>query len=145
VPTAVALTLGFLAGLPAASATPHTQAPAKAGSRPDPGFTPAERQAAVAQAAADSAQTGRELKLGNKEALVVKDVARDADGTEHVRYERTYAGLPVIGGDLVVHQSSGRSVRRTGARRGPRRSPAGLRTFARSGRARCRRLRGRRP
>ena len=110
-PTAVALTLGFLAGLPAASATPHTQAPAKAASRPDPGFTPAERQAAVAQASSDSAQTARELKLGSKEALVVKDVARDTDGTEHVRYERTYAGLPVIGGDLVVHRSSGRSVR----------------------------------
>lgn len=29
---------------------------------------------------------------------------RDADGDTHVRLERTYRGLPVIGGDLVVHQ-----------------------------------------
>lgn len=29
---------------------------------------------------------------------------RDADGATHVRLDRTYRGLPVIGGDLVVHQ-----------------------------------------
>ena len=32
----------------------------------------------------------------------------DADGTEHVRLERTHAGLPVIGGDVVVHSRAGR-------------------------------------
>jgi Zn-dependent metalloprotease len=32
----------------------------------------------------------------------------DADGTEHVRFDRTYAGLPVIGGDVVVHSRQGR-------------------------------------
>ena len=31
----------------------------------------------------------------------------DADGTEHVRFARTYAGLPVIGGDVVVHSRNG--------------------------------------
>ena len=29
----------------------------------------------------------------------------DADGTTHTRMARTYDGLPVLGGDLVVHQS----------------------------------------
>ncbi|RNL79789.1 M4 family metallopeptidase [Nocardioides marmorisolisilvae] len=29
----------------------------------------------------------------------------DADGTSHVRLQRTYRGLDVVGGDLVVHQS----------------------------------------
>lgn len=29
----------------------------------------------------------------------------DADGTRHVRLDRTYRGLPVRGGDLVVHQA----------------------------------------
>ena len=47
----------------------------------------------------------RQLRLGAKQDLVVKDVQRDVDGVEHVRYERTYAGLPVVGGDLVVHQT----------------------------------------
>jgi zinc metalloprotease ZmpA len=34
-------------------------------------------------------------------------VLRDADGTEHVRFDRTYEGLPVIGGDFVVHSRGG--------------------------------------
>ncbi|MFC9292026.1 M4 family metallopeptidase, partial [Streptomyces sp. NPDC057052] len=48
--------------------------------------------------------------LGTRERLVVKDVVQDADGTTHTRYERTYAGLPVLGGDLVVHLRSGRTT-----------------------------------
>jgi Zn-dependent metalloprotease len=32
-----------------------------------------------------------------------RDVVLDADGTEHVRFDRFYAGLPVLGGDVVVH------------------------------------------
>ena len=39
---------------------------------------------------------------------LARDVIVDADGTEHVRFDRTYAGLPVIGGDLVVHSRNGR-------------------------------------
>jgi Zn-dependent metalloprotease len=31
----------------------------------------------------------------------------DRDGTEHVRFNRTYRGLPVIGGDFVVHSKNG--------------------------------------
>lgn len=112
-----ALVLGSLAGTtPAGASTPSTSTATTAGaakapgSRPDPSFTPQQRRAAVAAASADRSQTARELKLGSQEALVVKDVQRDTDGTEHVRYERTYAGLPVIGGDLVVHETPGRSV-----------------------------------
>ncbi|MFJ8631230.1 M4 family metallopeptidase [Streptomyces sp. NPDC093568] len=33
----------------------------------------------------------------------VRDVIVDADGTQHVRYDRTYHQLPVLGGDFVVH------------------------------------------
>jgi len=32
---------------------------------------------------------------------------RDADGSTHVRLQRTFQGLPVVGGDLVVHQGPG--------------------------------------
>ncbi|MFI6566750.1 M4 family metallopeptidase [Streptomyces sp. NPDC050534] len=65
----------------------------------------AARTSLVQKAQADIAQTARKIGLGAKEKLVVKDVVRDADGTVHTRYERTYAGLPVLGGDLVVHTS----------------------------------------
>ncbi|CAM5268609.1 Peptidase M4 OS=Streptomyces antimycoticus OX=68175 GN=SSPO_035660 PE=3 SV=1 [Streptomyces antimycoticus] len=34
--------------------------------------------------------------------------SRTRDGTAHARYERTYAGLPVLGGDLVVDGATGR-------------------------------------
>ncbi|MFI0729944.1 M4 family metallopeptidase [Streptomyces sp. NPDC021225] len=51
------------------------------------------------------------LGLGAKEKLVVKDVVRDADGTVHTRYDRTYDGLPVLGGDLIVHKSASGTVK----------------------------------
>ena len=68
--------------------------------------------------AADPSPTGRALELLRSHApaakssvhdqYVARDVVVDGDGTEHVRFDRTYAGLPVIGGDLVVHSRDGR-------------------------------------
>ena len=56
-----------------------------------------------------SVQAGQALGLGREEQLVVKDVITDADGSTHVRYNRTFKGLRVIGGDLVSHRDqSGR-------------------------------------
>jgi Zn-dependent metalloprotease len=66
-------------------------------------LTPGQRAALLKTANDNSAATAKSLSLGSKEKLVVKDVLKDADGTVHTRYERTYAGLPVLGGDLVVH------------------------------------------
>ncbi len=64
------------------------------------------RTSLIQEQQADAAGTAQDIGLGAKEKLVVKDVVKDADGSVHTRYERTYAGLPVLGGDLVVHQSS---------------------------------------
>ncbi|WP_406483191.1 M4 family metallopeptidase [Streptomyces sp. NBC_01615] len=61
------------------------------------------RVAAIKSAQADAVSTAGELGLGAQEKLVVRDVVKDANGTVHTRYERTYAGLPVLGGDLVTH------------------------------------------
>ncbi|MET9453116.1 M4 family metallopeptidase [Streptomyces cinerochromogenes] len=63
----------------------------------------AARTTLLQHAQADAAGTAHAIGLGAKEKLVVKDVVKDADGTLHTRYERTYAGLPVLGGDLIVH------------------------------------------
>ncbi|MFD8379701.1 M4 family metallopeptidase [Streptomyces sp. NPDC059679] len=60
---------------------------------------------------ATKADTAKALGLGAKEKLVVKDVVRDADGTVHTRYERTYDGLPVLGGDLIVHESANNKIK----------------------------------
>ncbi|MGJ5753250.1 Zn-dependent metalloprotease [Streptomyces puniciscabiei] len=68
------------------------------------------RVSLIQKAQADADRTAQQLGLGAKEKLVVKDVVKDVDGTVHTRYERTYAGLPVLGGDLVVHTAkSGRT------------------------------------
>ncbi|MHA5052142.1 M4 family metallopeptidase [Streptomyces sp. SD15] len=66
-------------------------------------LTPAQHTALLKSASKKTTATADSLGLGAKEKLVVKDVVKDQDGTLHTRYERTYAGLPVLGGDLVVH------------------------------------------
>ncbi|MGW7244519.1 M4 family metallopeptidase [Streptomyces sp. NPDC054804] len=65
-------------------------------------LSPSQRAELLRDATAEKAATARSIGLGTKEKLVVKDVVKDADGTVHTRYERTYAGLPVLGGDLIV-------------------------------------------
>ncbi|MFE6777966.1 M4 family metallopeptidase [Streptomyces sp. NPDC057702] len=68
-------------------------------------LTPAKRAELLREADATKAATAKTLGLGAQEKLLVKDVSQDADGTTHTRYERTYAGLPVLGGDLVVQET----------------------------------------
>ncbi|MDX2606146.1 M4 family metallopeptidase [Streptomyces caniscabiei] len=74
-------------------------------------LTPAARTALIKEADAATPETADEIGLGAKEELVVRDVLKDADGTVHTRYERTYGGLPVLGGDLVVHESKAGDIR----------------------------------
>ena len=88
------------------SSTIMTRSSGPSGHRADPGYTPQERRAAVSAAQADRGATARALHLGAREALQAVDVQRDADGLQHARYTRTFAGLPVIGGDLVVHENA---------------------------------------
>ncbi|MGW3210401.1 M4 family metallopeptidase [Streptomyces sp. NPDC001135] len=81
-------------------------------------LTPSQRAELIRRADSAQAATARNLGLGAQEKLVARDVVKDADGTLHTRYERTYAGLPVLGGDLVVASRSGKTmdvVRATGA------------------------------
>ncbi|MEU9156048.1 M4 family metallopeptidase [Streptomyces sp. NPDC048417] len=65
-------------------------------------LSPSQRAELLRDASAEKAATAKAIGLGTQEKLVVKDVVKDADGTVHTRYERTYAGLPVLGGDLIV-------------------------------------------
>jgi Zn-dependent metalloprotease len=68
-------------------------------------LTNAARTSLIQKADAAAPETAQQIGLGAKEKLVVRDVLKDADGTVHTRYERTYNGLPVLGGDLIVHES----------------------------------------
>lgn len=63
---------------------------------------PAER--ALSQVRANSAA----VRGADGDAFMAKGVIVDADGTEHVRFDRTFRGMPVIGGDVVVHSRNGK-------------------------------------
>ncbi|MFJ5310183.1 M4 family metallopeptidase [Streptomyces sp. NPDC088350] len=57
----------------------------------------AARAAAFAHASATGVTQGDELRA--------QDVMIDPEGARHVRFLRTHQGMPVLGGDLVVHLS----------------------------------------
>ncbi|MCX4856842.1 M4 family metallopeptidase [Streptomyces canus] len=106
--TAVAAGALLTTGLTTGSAAAVT--PAESSGKATPAGTPVQLSAAartslIKEQQAEAGSTAQEIGLGSKEKLVVKDVVKDVDGTVHTRYERTYDGLPVLGGDLVVHES----------------------------------------
>ena len=85
---------GAFTGSPAGAANRTAPLPASGFNQP----------AAVQAEQALTAQTAAALGLAGGEELKVRDVIKDADGTEHVRYNRTYNGLRVVGGDLIVER-----------------------------------------
>jgi Zn-dependent metalloprotease len=76
---------GFLASSPAATAAPSPAAPS-----PD--------QTLASHAGA--------LRTSADDAYAVYSTRREADGATHTRYTRTYRGLKVLGGDIVVHTNA---------------------------------------
>ncbi|MCM2424898.1 M4 family metallopeptidase [Streptomyces sp. RKAG337] len=119
--TAAALAALIGVGFQTGSATAQTEdngrsAQAKTFATPSAAAQPvtvsaAQRGALLAAASGNSAATARSLHLGAQEKLIASDVTKDANGTVHTRYQRTYAGLPVLGGDLVVHaDASGATI-----------------------------------
>ncbi|MFF7356671.1 MULTISPECIES: M4 family metallopeptidase [Streptomyces] len=69
------------------------------------------RDTAISHAKANVTRHADIFGFGPGQRLRVKDVVVDADGTQHVRFERTYRGLPVVGGDFVVHQKADGSLK----------------------------------
>ncbi len=99
------------AGLSVAPSQAATQAPArnavqKSTTKADPNFTPSERASVLREARADARSTANALRLPARESLKATDAIADTNGTLNIRYDRTYRGLRVVGGDLIVHQSS---------------------------------------
>ncbi|APY86267.1 M4 family peptidase [Streptomyces alfalfae] len=98
------LTAGLTTG---ASAEPADATPSGA----PVSLSASSRAGLLKDASAATAATADKIGLGAKEKLVVRDVVKDGDGTTHTRYERTYDGLPVLGGDLVVHTAKSGKVK----------------------------------
>ncbi|MFY4722953.1 M4 family metallopeptidase [Streptomyces sp. LaBMicrA B280] len=108
--TAVAAAAALLSTSLTASATARPTADAARPAGAPVALSAAAHTGLIRHAQAGLAGTAKALGLGSQEKLVVKDVVKDGDGTVHTRYERTYAGLPVLGGDLIVHTAkSGRT------------------------------------
>ncbi|MER5915235.1 M4 family metallopeptidase [Streptomyces sp. NPDC001982] len=61
------------------------------------------RATAIENAASALVAQAANLGLTSAQGTSVKDVVVDKDGTQHVRYDRTYHQIPVLGGDFVVH------------------------------------------
>ncbi|KIQ66338.1 zinc metalloprotease [Kitasatospora griseola] len=109
---AAALALGTVTVV----ATQSTAAADSSSARPGAGFRAVSADAraeALRTADREAAAVAKSLGFGADERLVAKDVLLDTDGARHVRYDRTYRGLPVIGGDLVVHY--GKNGKATGS------------------------------
>ncbi|MGW2290298.1 M4 family metallopeptidase [Streptomyces phaeochromogenes] len=102
VATAALLAVGVQTVPAAAKPTPQSPSPLRTGAQ-EAKLTPTQRTALIKSATQKTTRTATTLGLGAKEKLVVKDVVKDNDGTLHTRYERTWSGLPVLGGDVVVH------------------------------------------
>ena len=97
----VAVAASTLAGMALAGAGTPAQA------------APSTRADAVDDARANVAAAASSLGVDAYQSLVVQDVVLDTDGRSHVRFQRTWRGLPVLGGDLVVHQTPAGSLRGT--------------------------------
>ncbi|KUL35016.1 flagellar biosynthesis protein FlgM [Streptomyces sp. NRRL F-4489] len=91
---AIALAVTTAAGLTAGVAAAATATPA-ASTAATPSVVDTARAAAYAHAAA----TG----VGRDDTLQATDTLTDPDGRRHVRFVRTHRGMPVLGGDLVIH------------------------------------------
>ncbi|MFE7211433.1 M4 family metallopeptidase [Streptomyces sp. NPDC001698] len=70
-----------------------------------------DRAAAIHNAASALVNHSTALGLSSAEATTVRDVIVDEDGAQHVRYDRTYHQLPVLGGDFIVHLAADGSYR----------------------------------
>ncbi|MDI1464753.1 M4 family metallopeptidase [Catellatospora sp. KI3] len=88
-----------------------TGAAASPGAAPAPAPDPAARAAAAADRAATAGVDA--LAKGPDETFVRRHVVAGSGGFQYVAYERTYRGLPVLGGDAVVVTDRDGTVRDT--------------------------------
>ena len=85
------------------------------------------------------ASHGALAQRATDDAFAVRDIVVDNDGTEHVRFDRTFRGLPVIGGDVVVHSRNGQLKSAPLGASHPRTPPAARHAQRRRGHPRRRR------
>ncbi|MGH3501130.1 MAG: M4 family metallopeptidase, partial [Nocardioidaceae bacterium] len=103
---------GLLVAVTATLGTGSAQASSPASDDDHGGASQASPSGRLAeQGLAAAADNPGRLAASAHDEFDVTDVLVDADGTRHVRMGRTYNGLDVIGGDVVVHQKPGGTIR----------------------------------
>ena len=68
-----------------------------------------QHAAARAQALLDGPAAAMAQRAGD-DRFVVRDTVTGPTGIEHVRMDRSFHGLPVLGGDLIVHSRNGKAL-----------------------------------
>ena len=76
------------------------------------GSRPSWRTAAIDRALLNVRAHAALAHLGSGDSFAVRGVIRDRSGAAHVRLDRRYEGMEVLGGDLVVHNGPTGSLRR---------------------------------
>jgi len=70
----------------------------------------ASKAGALNLAKTETAKVASAAGVGSQEKLVVKDAVVTSDGVRHLRYDRTYNGLKVLGGDMVVSENTNGAI-----------------------------------
>ncbi|GII62233.1 peptidase M28 [Sphaerisporangium krabiense] len=112
---AVAVGAALMAG---ALTTPALAASAAPPVKPSPKITD-PKSLAVASADKAAASGLDELKKGPEESYVRAGVTSGPGGMQYVAYERTFKGLPLVGGDAVVVTDAAGRIRDTTGANGP--------------------------
>ena len=79
-------------------------APTRAGTRTT--ASAQDKRTSAAKARAEIRRNGSAVKSAPQDEFQPVDTTVDADGAQHVRFRRTHQGLPVLGGDFVVHSDA---------------------------------------
>jgi Zn-dependent metalloprotease len=103
----VALATGAALALAAAPATAGPQ------QAPSPAPAPAALAASSADRLVDSAASAGALRRADGDALKRTGVVQGTRGLQYVTYARTFKGLPVVGGDVVVTTDAAGAVKGT--------------------------------
>lgn len=107
VPGLAVLALGVTTTVSVAVPRPSGQVEPPA---PEPLGALVQAPAQLGQRADQALRAARPGAVGDGQVLSTRSAVQDRSGDVHTRFERTYRGLPVRGGDLVVHQSADGAV-----------------------------------
>ncbi|MFJ5551155.1 M4 family metallopeptidase [Streptomyces sp. NPDC093225] len=88
-------------------------APASAAKGPRAVSPKASKAEALRDAIAEVTASPGAVRAGSHDTFLSHDVTVDKDGTRHVHLDRHYQGLPVLGGDVIVHSAPNGELRST--------------------------------